>query len=249
MDVALVPSPRTLDVHGGAVTWRSPLRVSVETEWRHVVETFAGDVASSIGWDVEMVDAIASPDVIIRRVEDLRSEEYRLSIDHEVTIEAGSAAGVAYAFTVLRQLGPNELWSSATTIQSIELPRLFIEDGPRFAWRGVHLDVARHFFDVATVCRLIDHVAAHRLNRLHLHLNDDQGWRVEVPKWPRLAAVASTRRSSPVGHEVDGVDDGVAHAGYYSAFDLEVIRLHAERRFVTIVPEIDLPGHAQAVIA
>jgi hexosaminidase len=249
VDVALVPWPRTLEVHSGTVTWRSPLRVSVATEWRDVVETFAGDLAASIGWDVEIVDAVASPEVIIHRVEDLGSEEYRLTIDHEVTIAAGSAAGVAYAFTVLRQLGPNELWSRAATVETIELPCLFIEDGPRFAWRGVHLDVARHFFDVATVCRMIDHVAAHRLNRLHLHLNDDQGWRVEVPKWPRLATVASTRRSSPVGHEVDGLDDDVAHAGCYNARDLEVIREHARRRFVTIVPEIDLPGHAQAVIA
>ncbi len=249
MDVALVPRTRSLDVRSGTVTWVSPLRVSVEPEWRGVVETFARDLANSIGWDLEIVGGASDADVVIRAVADCAEEEYRLAIDEVVTIDAASPVGVAHALAVLRQLGPDQLWSIGATLERIELPRLFIEDGPRFAWRGVHLDVARHFFDVASVCRLIDQLAAHRLNRLHLHLNDDQGWRVDVPQWPRLRDVASTRRSSPLGHEVDGLDDGVTHGGCYSADDLEEIRQHALSRFVTIVPEIDLPGHAQAVIA
>jgi hexosaminidase len=249
VSVALVPLPRSLDVRSGTVSWRSPVRVAVEHEWREVVETFARDLESSIGWSVEVVDATSSPDVNIRRVGDCGDEGYRLTIDTEVTIDASTSAGASYGLTVLRQLGPNELWSSAATLEAFELPRLFIEDEPQFSWRGVHLDVARHFFDVATVCRMIDLIAAHRLNRLHLHLNDDQGWRVDVPNWPRLRSVASTRRSSPDGHDVNGLDDDVVHAGCYSAEDLRVIFEHARQRFVTIVPEIDLPGHAQAVIA
>jgi hexosaminidase len=238
-----------LDLEAGTLTLRSPLRVSVANDWRHVVETFAGDLATTIEWDVDFVDSASSPDVLIRADDDCGAEAYRLVIDDAVTIYASSPAGVAYALTVLRQLGPDELWSNGAALDSIELPRLVIEDGPRFAWRGVHLDVARHFFDVVTVCRLIDQIAAHRLNRLHLHLNDDQGWRVDVPQWPRLRDVASQRRSSPIGHDRDGLDDDVPHGGCYSAQDLETIRHHARRRFVTIVPEIDLPGHAQAVIA
>ena len=124
-----------------------------------------------------------------------------------------------------------------------------MQDGPEFAWRGLHLDVARHFFDVDVVCRLIDHLALHRMNRLHLHLNDDQGWRVEVPRWPRLTSVGATRASSPIGHDDDGRDDHVVHGGFFRAEDLERIRAHGEKRFVQIVPEIDLPGHAQAVLA
>ena len=249
MGVALVPRPRALELRPGSLTLRAPLRVALEREWTSVVETFTSDLAASIGWDVQVVDAAASPDLVIRVADELAPEAYRLAIDDHVTIDASAAAGAAYALTVLRQLGPDELWSTGASLDSIELPRLVIDDGPRFAWRGVHLDVARHFFDVATVCRLIDQIAAHRLNRLHLHLNDDQGWRVEVPQWPRLGEVASTRRSSPIGHERDGLDDDVPHGGCYNARDLDVIRDHARRRFVTIVPEIDLPGHAQAVIA
>jgi len=249
VSVALLPQPRSLDVRSGVVTWRSPVRVSVEDEWRGVVESFARDLEAAVGWRVEVVEAAASPDLVIRSVDDCAEEGYRLTIDTGVTIDARTPSGVAYALTVLRQLGPNELWSTDQNLESFELPRVFIEDEPRFAWRGVHLDAARHFFDVATVCRMIDLISAHRLNRLHLHLNDDQGWRVDVPQWPRLRSVASSRRSTPIGHEADGLDDGVAHAGCYSASDLEVIRLHAERRFVMIVPELDLPGHAQAAIA
>ena len=204
------------------MSWRSPLRISVVSEWRGVIETFSADLAMSIGWDVDIVDAATSPDVIVRRVRDCGDEEYRLSIDAQVSIDASTAAGLAYALTTLRQLAPDELWSTGASIDVFELPRLFIEDGPRFSWRGVHLDVARHFFDVATVCRMIDLVALHRLNRLHLHLNDDQGWRVEVPNWPRLKDVASIRRSSPIGHEGDALDDDVSHGGCYSADDLEV---------------------------
>jgi hexosaminidase len=248
VDVALIPQPRLLDVRDGTLTWRSPLRVAVPDQWCGVIETFAQDMRGAVGWDVVVVDA-AMADVVIRKVEDCGAEEYRLTIDADVTIDASTGAGVSYALSVLRQLAPLELWSNNATLETIELPRLFIEDGPRFAWRGVHLDVSRHFFDVATVCRLIDLIAAHRLNRLHLHLNDDQGWRVEVPKWPRLASVASTRRSSPSGHEDAGVDDHITHGGCYSVEDLGVIRQRASQRFVTIVPEIDLPGHAQAAIA
>jgi hexosaminidase len=249
VDVALVPRPHTLDVRSGSLTWRSPLRVAVDDEWLDVIETFVGDLASAVGWDVEIVEALTLPDLIVRRVNDCGDEEYRLTIDERVTVDASTEVGVAYALTVLRQLGPDELWSTGSSVEMVELPRLFIEDGPRFAWRGVHLDVARHFFDVTAVCRVIDQIAAHRLNRLHLHLNDDQGWRVDVPQWPRLREVASTRRSSPIGHEDLELDDDVAHGGCYSAEDLETIRQHARRRFVTIVPEIDLPGHAQAAIA
>jgi hexosaminidase len=249
VDPALVPRPRSLDVRSGSLTYRSPLRVAVDDEWRDVLDTFGHDLAASIGWAVEIVDAANSPDVIVNRVDDSGDEGYRLSIDTEITVDASAAAGVAYALTVLRQLGPEELWSSGATLERLEFPRLVIEDRPSFSWRGVHLDVARHFFDVSTVCRVIDQIAAHRLNHLHLHLNDDQGWRVDIPNWPRLKELASRRRSSPIGHEDEGRDDDVAHGGCYSAADLEAIRQHAARRFVVIVPEIDLPGHAQAAIA
>ena len=245
----LVPRPCSVTEHPGSITWTSPLRIRVGRDFRGVVELFGDDLRASVGWDV-VIDDAGSPDLEVRRDDSLADEAFRLRVGATTTIEASAAAGVAYALIVLRQLGPAALWSTTpTTLDSAQLARVDIDDGPRFGWRGVHLDVARHFFDVATVCRLIDQIAAHRLNRLHLHLNDDQGWRVEVPTWPRLTEVGSQRRSSPVGHEELGLDDDAVHGGYYSAQDIETIRRHAARRMVQVIPEIDLPGHAQAVIA
>jgi hexosaminidase len=233
------------------VTWRSPLRVRLLHEpWRTVVDTFGGDLASSVGWRLEVVGMSDECDLEIRFLPELDDEEYQLVVAPLSSIDASSASGIAFALTTLRQLGPAQLWSTeGEPLDSFELACAIIQDGPEFAWRGLHLDVSRHFFDVDVVCRLIDQLALHRMNRLHLHLNDDQGWRVEIPRWPRLTSVGATRASSPIGHDDEGLDDHVAHGGFFRVQDLEAIRVHAEKRFVQIVPEIDLPGHAQAVLA
>jgi hexosaminidase len=246
----LIPRPRFVEYLSGNVTWKSPLRLSVEREWHGVVETFASDLRRAIGWEVTIVELGAPCDIEVLRLPELADEEYQIGVAEPTRVEASTSSGAANALTALRQLGPDVLWSnSLEETDTVTLERAIVQDGPSFAWRGVHLDVARHFFDVEVVCRLIDQLAAHRLNRLHLHLNDDQGWRVEIPSWPRLTQVGSTRRSSPVGHERDGVDDDVVHGGYFSVEDLRRIREHATARSVQIVPEIDLPGHAQAAIA
>jgi hexosaminidase len=248
---AVLPRPRFAEFLEGTISWRSPLRVRLEHEaWRPVLEAFADDLRSSVGWDLEIVGASAECDLDVRQLPELRNEQYQLAVGPESSIDAGSAEGLYRALTTLRQLGPAEWWSAKEArVDVAELPCVVIQDGPRFTWRGLHLDVSRHFYDVDVVCRFIDLLSAHRMNRLHLHLNDDQGWRVEIPAWPRLTEAGSHRRSSPIGHERDGIDDDVPHGGYYSADDLRVIRHHAAARFVQIVPEIDLPGHAQAVLA
>ena len=250
MRTRLLPLPRSAEYQTGSVSWASPLRVAVTDDLRGVVTTFALDLKTAVGWDVAFVEAGTGGDLEIALDPALGPEEYRVVVDDVTVVTAGSPAGASYALTVLRQLGAVELWSpTRSTLERCEIARVVIDDGPAFPWRGVHLDVVRHFFDVASVCRLIDLLAAHRLNTLHLHLNDDQGWRVEIPGWPRLTDVGAWRRSSPVGHEDAAMDDNTPHGGYFTADDLLHLREHAARRFVRIVPEIDLPGHAQAVIA
>jgi len=244
--VALVPQPHVLVVGEGDVDW-VPRRVVVDPGWRDVVDLFLVDVAVLLGdADIDLVDH-GDADLTIRHDPGLGVEEYSMEVSDAIRVRAGGPAGAAYALTTLAQL----LADAPRTEQpgGHRLARMTIEDRPTWAWRGVHLDVARHFFPVADVLRFIDLAAAHRLNRVHLHLNDDQGWRVEVPGWPRLTEVGAWRSSSPVGHEFDAVDDHVRHGGFYRAADLVAMRDHAARRHVTIVPEIDLPGHAQAVVA
>ncbi len=245
MGVSLVPRPRALILGEGDLSW-TPRRVVTAPAWRDTVDLFLRDAVAVLGASVAVVTE-GEGDLTLNHDPRLDNEGYRLVIDNAVRISAGGAAGAAYALTTLGQL----LADAPRTVESgtLRVPRLAIEDSPSWPWRGVHLDVARHFFPVTDVLRFIDLAAAHRLNRLHLHLNDDQGWRVEIPGWPRLTEIGAWRSSSPVGRESDGVDDHVPHGGYYRLKDLVAIREHAARRHITIVPEIDLPGHAQAVLA
>ena len=249
MSLAVVPRPREARELDGALVVSSPLRLRGDDVARGPAEVFAADLASGVGWDVTWT---TEGDAQIRLSLDprLESEHYTLEVGEHVEIRAADAAGFTYALSTLRQLGPAELFStSPTDLETWRIPCVDVHDGPRYAWRGAHLDVARHFFSVEAVCRHLDLLALHRINRLHLHLNDDQGWRVEVPAWPRLTEVGAWRRGSPVGHEDDDVRDEVKHGGFYSASDIGRLVDHARRRQITLVPEIDLPGHAQAVLA
>ncbi|MEU7907316.1 beta-N-acetylhexosaminidase [Actinoplanes sp. NPDC049118] len=171
-----------------------------------------------------------------------------------IEIRGGSPAGVFYGAQTLRQLLPAAALRPHRTGGGpspgpLPVPAVRIEDAPRFAWRGVLLDVARHFMPVAGVLRFIDLAAFHKLNVLHLHLTDDQGWRVEVPGWPRLTSVGARRAASMLGARVHDRYDGRPHGGFYTADDLLEIVAYAAERHVTVVPEIDMPGHMQAAIA
>ncbi len=244
----LLPRPRAVVALGGTVQWASPLTVSAPARFDGELDTFARDLRRAVGWRVVRVARGAA----LRVDEDasLAPGAYRLVVDDPSTIAASDGAGLSHALTTLRQLAPASWWSAVTApATSQALARVRIEDAPRFAWRGVHLDVARHFFDVDEVCRLIDLLAAHRLSHLHLHLNDDQGWRVALRAWPRLTEVGAWRASTPIGHAEDGRDDGVPYGGYYREADVARLVAHAATRHVTLVPEVDLPGHAQAVLA
>ncbi|MEU4240403.1 beta-N-acetylhexosaminidase [Actinoplanes sp. NPDC026619] len=188
----------------------------------------------------------------------LSTEGYALRIAEDgVSILGGSAAGVFYGAQTLRQLLPSgsllrlpaEGRLRPKKDEGWAVPFADISDSPRFAWRGVMLDVARHFMPVADVLRFVDLAAFHKLNVLHLHLTDDQGWRIEVPGWPRLTSVGAWRRETMLGARMHGRYDGRPHGGFYTADDLREIVSYAAQRFVTVVPEVDMPGHMQAAIA
>jgi hexosaminidase len=190
-------------------------------------------------------------EVAVRRSAVEPAEGYRLEITPaSVTVDCSDDAGEFYARQTLRQLiGPDAF--RATQIQSRQstLPCGLITDRPRFGWRGCLLDVARNFRTKAEVLRFIDLLAAHKLNVLNLHLTDDQGWRIEIPRFPRLTEVGAWRPQSMVGQHDGPERDGRPHGGFYSGDDLREIVAYAAHRAVTVVPEIDLPGHARAAIA
>ncbi len=168
-------------------------------------------------------------------------EAYRLQVTADgVTITGASEAGVFYGIQTLRKALP-------VTDGAALLPQVEINDWPRFGYRGAHLDVSRHFIGVDSVKRFIDMLALHNMNRFHWHLTDDQGWRIEIRKHPRLTEVGSVRKATVVGHNT-GVYDSVPHSGFYTQDEAREIVAYAAERHITVIPEIDLPGHMLAAL-
>jgi hexosaminidase len=174
----------------------------------------------------------------------LGREGYRLRVSPEsIEISAASAAGVFYGCESLKQLLP-----PAHSEGSV--PCLEIEDAPRFPWRGCLVDPARHFKPVEAVLKFIDALAVHKINTLQLHLTDDQGWRIEIRKYPKLTEVGSIRKETRTGLENKKQGfDGKPHGGFYTQSDIRKIVAYAAARHITVVPEIEMPGHAQAALA
>ncbi|MFJ2778855.1 beta-N-acetylhexosaminidase [Kitasatospora sp. NPDC087315] len=181
----------------------------------------------------------------------LGAEAYRISVrpGHAV-VTAGGPAGALWGAQTLRQLlGPDAYRRAPLRRTGWVLPGADIEDAPRFGWRGALLDVSRHFLPKADVLRFLDLLAAHKLNVLHLHLTDDQGWRVEIKRYPALTERGAWRERSMVGYRLGNRRDDRPHGGFYTQDDLREIVAYAAGRGITVVPEIDLPGHTQAAIA
>ena len=165
-------------------------------------------------------------------------EGYVLTIHQkDITIEGGSPAGVFYGIQTLRK-----------SIVSRQIPAAVVTDAPRFTWRGMHLDCSRHFFSVDFIKKFIDLLALHNMNRFHWHLTDDQGWRIEIKKWPKLISIGSQRSGTIIGTNSD-IDDGIPYGGYYTQEEARDIVRYAQERHITVIPEIDMPGHMLAALA
>ena len=182
------------------------------------------------------------------------SEGYVLTINKKgITIAGGSAAGVFYGIQTLRKSILFPLSSflrpfGSKRIRDYLFPPVIITDAPRFSWRGMHLDCSRHFFPVSFVKKFIDLLALHNMNVFHWHLTDDQGWRIEIKKWPRLTTIGSQRSGTIIGTNSD-IDDGIPYGGFYTQAEAREIVAYAAARHITIVPEIDMPGHMLAALA
>jgi len=182
---------------------------------------------------------------------DLGEEGYRLDIAPTgVHLVGGGPAGLFWGAQTLRQLlGPDAFRRAPLPGRRWRLPLLRIQDAPRFRWRGLMLDVARHFTPKEGVLRQLDLMAAHKLNVFHFHLTDDQGWRLEIKRYPKLTEVGSWRARTKFGHRASPLWEEKPHGGFYTQDDIREIVAYAAERHITVVPEIDIPGHSQAAIA
>jgi hexosaminidase len=203
---------------------------------------------------VRYIELAVSPKVAER-------EGYELTVSKKgVTIVGGSAAGVFYGVQTMRKslelrteslefaTAPQESSTAVANSKLYTLNSTLIKDAPRFSWRGMHLDCSRHFWPVTFVKKFIDLLAMHNMNVLHWHLTDDQGWRIEIKKWPKLITVGSQRSGTIIGTNSD-LDDETPYGGYYTQEEIRDIVAYAAARHITIVPEIDMPGHMLAALA
>ncbi len=247
-----LPRPREVVTDGsGGLTLTAATRVSADREAQGTLAWLQRELGAATGLPLAVGD---EEDARIRLSVDpgagLGSEGYRLIIDSEGAIVVGNdPAGVFYGAQTLRQLLPSDAFRSSP-LSGVEwcLPAVRVTDAPRFRWRGAMLDIARHFQPKHEILRFVDLLALHKLNVLHLHLTDDQGWRIEIRRYPRLTEVASWRTESQVGTSKPPEFDGRPHGGFLTQDDIREIVAYAEARHVTVVPEIDVPGHSQAAI-
>ena len=186
--------------------------------------------------------------IIFKHNGSLADEGYTLEISPEnIIICAKTGAGAFYAVQTLKQIIPVQAYETPINIEALALPTLKINDKPHFAYRGFMLDCSRHFWSVETIKELIDILAMHKMNRFHWHLTEDQGWRIEIKKYPLLTKIGSKREQTTTGRN-EGMD-GIPYGGYYTQNDIKEIVKYAQERYITIIPEIEIPGHSLGALS
>ncbi len=260
--VAIIPAPLTVDRGTGCFVLERGTVLVAGPGAEAVAQQFADFLAGATGWRLRVATSAAAgapASRITMRVErgldSLGDEGYLLDVSRgRVTIRAHSAAGLFYGTQSLRQLFPAAIERRAAVRNgSWVVPAVRVADRPRFAWRGSHLDVSRHFMPAEFVKKWLDLMALQKLNRFHWHLTDDQGWRFEVPGWPRLTEVGAWRsRTLRGGYTTDSTKwqwEARRHGGFYTADDIREIVAYAAARHIVVIPEIDMPSHMTAAIA
>ena len=233
--IPIIPAPGVVELKEDKVSFLKKL----------VFFPFPGNsyVASLIGKMGSITSDSSKANVISHFDSTLVAESYVLDIsDKFISIRAADASGLQYALTSLAQL---------IEYRGMSLPIVHIEDSPKFKYRGMHLDVARHFFNVDEVKKYLDYMAYYKFNNFHWHLTDDQGWRIEILKYPKLQEVAASRKETLVGHYNDEPHryDGQKYEGYYTQEEIRDVVAYAMKRNINVIPEIEMPGHAQAALA
>ena len=254
-EIALTPQPAHLTVKDGRFEFGNQLKAKVTPyqgdSIRMVFESFKKELQEATGIKVSSTQKEAKARIILDLNPQLPAEAYKLNVSKEqVRIEASRPAGFYYALQTLKQLMPRNVMAGGATSDHSQwsLPSVEIEDAPRFEWRGFMLDEGRHFFGKDEIKRVIDMMAIYKMNRFHWHLTEDQGWRIEIKKYPKLTETGAWRNSKVLAYG-DVKPDGERYGGFYTQKDIKEIVAYAKKKFIEIIPEIDIPGHSQAAVA
>ncbi|MET7869303.1 beta-N-acetylhexosaminidase [Streptomyces cyaneofuscatus] len=249
----LIPAPREV-TWAGPEQGRYPLDEATVLSAAPGTEGVARWLRATVGaaTGLPLADGTEGSRVELSLDPALAPEAYGLVVDGDaVRITGGSAAGLFWGAQTFRQLlGPDAFRRAPSASgRTWHVPAVVVEDAPRFSWRGLMLDVSRHFLPKDDVLRYLDLLAAHKLNVFHFHLTDDQGWRVEIKRYPRLTEAGAWRSRTKYGHRASELWDETPHGGFYTQDDIREIVAYAAERHIRVVPEIDIPGHAQAAIS
>lgn len=255
---SVIPYPNSLVPEEGSFVFNKKTKMictlSLDSASQEVVRNFSALLNNVAGLKTECIveEEKGEKNIVFFDLDtSIANEGYSLDIDpSKIIIKASSAAGFYYAVQSLKQLLPIAVYGDkeSDSVEKWEVPCVHIDDAPRFSYRGMHLDVARHFFSVDEVKRYIDLLAMHKLNVFHWHLTDDQGWRIEIKKYPKLTEIGSIRKHTMVEKNFDQYDN-TPYGGYYTQDQIRDIVNYAKERFITIIPEVDLPGHMVAALA
>ena len=252
----VIPQPRSVNMQKGAPFLLQPSTVITYTagndmqrnatflsQWINELTGVKLGVQATKGKAKSVISLVIDP-----KAKDINNTEgYAINITNKgIVVRGKTAAGVFYGCQTLRKTMPALKNADGTAV--IEMPAVAITDEPRFGYRGMHLDCSRHFYKASFVKQYIDMIALHNMNRFHWHLTDDQGWRFAVDKYPKLATIASQRNGTMLGH-CPNVIDHTPYGGYYTDEEIKDIIKYAADRYITIIPEVDMPGHMMAVLA
>ncbi len=253
--ISIIPQPVRLAPGSGRFIIGPDTRIYVglrNDELRRIGQGLSQDIQRATGVVVPVVPAAPGPQstsvislTLAPATDTLGAEGYTLSVQPtRVVLAASQLAGVYWGTQTIKQLLPTQRGAAAS------LPAVEIADKPRYSWRGMHLDVCRHFFPVDFVKQYIDYLALHKLNTFHWHLTDDQGWRIEIKKYPKLTSVGGWREGTLIGHYGETVPryDNQRYGGFYTQEQIKEVVAYAKARYITVVPEIEMPGHALAAL-
>lgn len=247
-DFQIIPKPASLEISKGKFVIDSKTEISgsngLENELQYL--------KNMLGSIIKNNQAKKTGNIVLKIDKNIVGEEaYLLSVTpKKILISGKNAAGVFYGIQTLRQLLPVSMENKTDRIDKISVQAVTIKDNPRFSYRGMHLDAGRHIFPVSFVKKYIDLIALHKMNTLHWHLTEDQGWRIEIKKYPKLTETGSKRYGTITGrlHQETGNDE-TSYGGFYTQQEVKDIVKYAAQRHITVIPEIELPGHASAAIA
>ncbi len=245
--VSIIPQPVSVkQASGKFIITAKTVIVTRDAEEEKAADFFNAYLQSVYGFKLEKGSSTKKKYIQLNTkkfIQKPSSDAYTLMVTSSgVTITGDTYAGTFYGIQTLIQLLP------VTKSAILNIPAVTITDAPRFNYRGMMLDVGRHFFPLPVVKKFIDYIALHKMNYFHWHLTDDQGWRIEIKKYPRLTEIGSTRNNTIIGHYPGTGNDNTPHGGFYTQDEIREVVQYAADRFITVVPEIEMPGHAEAAL-